>query len=412
MLTRKWGQVVLSLVVLVTSARGAMAQDASRDSEIEALKRRLEVLESAKTEGGAIRVFEPVEEKWFDRVKVGGGVRTSFVSAEDQAPNGQGAGYDFNTNSARFYSGGKITETISATLNAEFTGTVSVLDAYVQFKFSDEFQLFAGRHLPATDRSNSDGPYYLIAWDFPETSIAFNNSTNGFGRDDGITFFGDVGKFKYWVGAYEGTDPGLGASDHLLYALRAQYDFFDAESGFYLSSTYHGSKKVLAAGFALNYQSDVAGQAVDAKSQTNLAIDLLWEDKLAFLSNSVATVEVAMYKYLRGGYGGDGLTTSGATGLGQGTGMMFTLALLLPYEVGCGKFQPLYRYQGFDERSIDVAKNPTKDNFARHDIGFNYVIKGHDARVSVIYSALRHGEAALPNNLLEYLFTIGLQGQF
>ncbi len=318
--------------------------------------------------------------------------------------------------SGRLYTGGKITDTISATLNAEFTGGVSVLDAIAQFRFSDEFNIFVGRHLPACDRSDSDGPYYLIAWDYPELSVNFNPATNGFGRDDGVTLWGDVDKFKYWVGAYEGQDPSplANVSDHLLYALRVQYNLWDAEKGYYLSSTYHGEKSILALGLALNYQAGVEGVAGDTKAALNVVIDALFEKKLEF---GTPTLEAAYYIYKRGGYGFNALPLPApqvpSVDRGEGTGFLVTAAFLFPQKIGWGQFQPFVRYQVFNEVGLDTVENPLKNDFDRTDVGVNYVLKGHDARISIVYSSITNDTGSGPGSHdVDHQFLIGTQVQF
>jgi hypothetical protein len=440
----RWGGLILGAVAALSMVGIAAAQDdqksnskdqgqdavkqddqKSKDQELEAIKKRLEALEQEKAQRDAAASDEhgadPAEAKWYDRVKVGGGVRASFRSQEDLAPNGRTYSYGFNLDSARLYTGGKIvdigTSNISATLNAEFTETTiggpangfSALDAIAQFNIQDEFNIWMGRMLPACDRSDSDGPYYLIAWDFPETSIAFNRATNGFGRDDGITIWGDVKNFKYWVGAYSGLNNTTNSADHLLYAARIQYDFLDQEKGYYLLSTNHGKQSILALGAAVNYQSATSGVPGDPKNTTNFEIDALFEKKFEF---GVPTIEMAYYYYGRGGYGGIGSGGFGGFVDGQGQAFMTTVAWLIPYKVGWGEFQPLVRYQGYDEKKAD-SKNAFKNNYDRWDVGVNYVMDGHNARISIIYSVMNHHDLpALTSDKADHLFTIGSQVQF
>ena len=398
-----WSGVMLSVVALALSAGVAVAQESSQSEELRDLKRRLELLEKEResVKPGAAIVSEPVEEKWFDKVHVGGGVRTEYRASEVATANKYSS--DFSLASGRLYTGGKINEFLSATLNAEFTTVnAAVLDAIAQFKFTDEFQIFMGRHLPATDRSNSDGPYYLSTWDFPFLSDAFNNAGKLGDRDDGITFWGDIGKFKYWAGAYEGNDRGFPTGtvgDRLLYAARVQYDFFDAEGGYYLSSTYYGEKRILAVGLVANYQGNAAGTVAAPENMGNIAVDFLWEDKIGDL---VCTVEAAYYYF--GRHGAE--ATPGTFDTGAGTGLLFSVAVLIPGKIGWGQFQPHFRYQGYDE-SESGGNNPGADNIARYDIGVNYVMVGHNARISLVYS-----HTAVTGPTEQGMVVLGTQFQF
>ncbi|HLY11151.1 MAG TPA: hypothetical protein VKW04_17760 [Planctomycetota bacterium] len=417
-----WSGVVLSVVVLALSARAGLAQDTSKDEEIQDLKRRLEALEKDKqlrdqqSPDGAAVVSEPVEEKWFDKVHVGGGVRTEYRAMEE-IPFGTTKKYtsNFTLDSGRLYTGGKINDIFSVTLNAEFTAAgASVLDAICQMKVADSFNIFMGRMLPATDRSNSDGPYYLSSWDFPFLSDGFNAAGKLGDRDDGITFWGDVSNFKYWVGVYEGADHGAPSvafpnGDRLLYAARVQYNFFDPEPGYYLQSTYYGDKNILAIGLVANYQG---GATVEpgggATSFGNVAVDFLWEQKMAVLMDGTATVEMAYYYFGRHGIAAPptGGGPAGPFDVGAGTGFLFSVAYLIPGHLGWGQFQPIFRYQGFDH-SPSSANNPVAGDIAHYDFGVNYVMMGHNARISFVYTHIDAGNKA---QFGEYV--VGTQFQF
>src|SRR5579863_2306880 len=162
MFTRRWIGVLLAVVVCSSAVRVAAAQETpSKDQEIEDLRRRLEALENASAKatadvpGGGLA--DPNEEKWFDRVKIGGGIRTSLQFDEEDAGNGKDLSRLVSLDSARIYASAKITDNISATLNTEFDGGnvgplagsgVRILDAIVQFHFMDEFNIWVGHFLP------------------------------------------------------------------------------------------------------------------------------------------------------------------------------------------------------------------------------------------------------------------------
>src|SRR5687767_13285037 len=93
-------------------------------------------------------------------ISVGAGVRTSFTNVD---PDSGDEVSDFELNSARIYLSGKVTEQISVMFNTEYQGgdeDVNVIDAVVQFALSDQFNIWAGRFLPPSDRANLYGPYY------------------------------------------------------------------------------------------------------------------------------------------------------------------------------------------------------------------------------------------------------------
>ena len=75
------------------------------------------------------------------------------------------------------------------------------------------------------------------------------------------------------------------------------------------------------------------------------------------------------------------------------TAYLASLAYLFPRPSGIGAFQPLVRYQDFEGESA-------------LDLGVNYIIRGHNARLSAMYS--RTGVESFKT----HNFTVGLQVQF
>ena len=95
---------------------------------------------------------------------VGMGMRYSFTSAEDAAPNGKDRSTDFNLDSARLYFGASLNKYIKGMFNTEWDGDqIRVLDAAGQFAISPEFNIWAGRHLSPSDRANMASAYYSMA---------------------------------------------------------------------------------------------------------------------------------------------------------------------------------------------------------------------------------------------------------
>jgi hypothetical protein len=78
--------------------------------------------------------------------------------------------------------------------------------------------------------------------------------------------------------------------------------------------------------------------------------------------------------------------------LGEGEGALVLVGFLIPVEVGWGKFQPHIRYQGFDGKFANCLES-------QWDFGVNYVMKEHNARVSLIYSIVNVRNAANPGGL-------------
>ena len=260
-------------------------------------------------------------------VTLGGALRTSFLTAEDASPDGNNWSSDFDLNSIRLYTGGKFHEIIEVEFNTDIDSAddIHVLDAVVKFTLDEKFNIWAGRHLPPSDRSNLDGAYYLATWDYP--GIVSRYPAAFIGRDDGVSASGqwEGGKFKYAIGAYEGLDTAANANDSLLYAGRLTYNFWDPEPGYYASSTYYGDKDVLAVGLVVQQQSN---GAVDASGGGHdflgYNIDVLLEKKWEALGDGVLTLEGAAYNY-----DADGATIDGDAFMGL-------VAFLFPQKIRWG----------------------------------------------------------------------------
>lgn len=323
-------------------------------------------------------------------VAVGMGLRTSFNLVEDAAPGGSDWSKDFNLDSFRFYMGGQIHPIITFEFNTEHDSErVRVLDGVLKFGFNDLFNVWVGRFLPPSDRSNLSGPYYLNAWVFP---FVQNYPQTFAGRDTGAAVWGQIGKgmFKYQVGAFEGkgdTAPAATApnqKDNLLYAGRLVLNLWDPEPGYYNSSTYYGSMNVLAIGVSAMTQADAVGVAGAAGDFTGWNVDLLVERSLG--TAGVATLEGAYYDYDLGG-----VADPIPGGLFEGNGYFALASYLLPGKVMGGGVQPMVRYQKFEFEGAGTGDRSILD------FGLSYIISGHNARITATYSKEDPATAGLPD---------------
>src|SRR5262249_10121599 len=243
-------------------------------------------------------------------VTVGAGVRTSFVNTDPD-----GAAHDtqnFNLDSVRLYVNGPVTDKIKFMFNTEYDGgsnKIAVLDAAARFEFRPEFNIWAGRFLPPSDRSNLYGPYYAHHWNVYTDGIQDGYPFIFQGRDNGVVYWGDFGKFKFAGGGFDGgTATG---NKNVIGAARVQVDLWDPEQGYYLNGTYYGGKTLLAIGAAVQAQP-----AVVAGQPTNKAVsaDFLLERKLP--DGSVVTFESEYANYDRlGGYNSRYTSDKGAYAL-------------------------------------------------------------------------------------------------
>ena len=159
-------------------------------------------------------------------ISVGAGMRAAFTSVEDAAPSGDDDSSDFSLQSIRLYVNGQISEKVKFTFNTECQGCVfgqdsddptgaggdiDVLDAIVQFELRDELNIWIGRMLTPADRIELNGPYYGLNWNQYTVPLLPSDQLGRaglLGRDDGITVWGNLDKFQYAVGFFDGLNDG------------------------------------------------------------------------------------------------------------------------------------------------------------------------------------------------------------
>jgi len=305
-------------------------------------------------------------------VSVGAGVRTSFTHFD---PDFGDDVSDFELNSARIYINGKVTENISLMFNTDYNSggatpeTVRVIDAVAQFSFSDQFNIWAGRFLPPSDRANLYGPYYANHWGVYRDGVQDGYPFETEGRNDGVMYWGQFGIAKISAGAFDVQGLTKGSSD-VLYAGRVQLDFWDPEGGYYLNSTYYGEKDLLAIG--------VAGQT--AAGNNAYSVDFLLEKKLG--NSGVVTVEAEYAKYDGlGGYPSPRLGIGGSIPYDSSDGYYVLGSYVFPQTVGIGKFQVLAKY---GEATYDYTTLSDVDQTTT-ELNLTYLIKDFNARVTLFY---------------------------
>ena len=224
---------------------------------------------------------------------------------------------------------------ISPTFNGPggITGSLNVLDLIAQYEPDPAFNIWVGRMLVASDRSNFSGPYFMAPWIYPlflgpqGNPYAIVGPKEGpSGRNDGATVWGQFGggMAKYYLGAYNMFD----ATEKPLISGRISLSLLSPEPGYYGSSTYLGKDLLgLAVGGQYQKNGDLQDPMVptsDRKDYGMVLADLLFEKD--FKASGVLDVEGAFYKYV-----------------GDYQAKQFSYMGLVSYLVA--KFQPLVRVQ-------------------------------------------------------------------
>jgi hypothetical protein len=329
---------------------------------------------------------------------------------------------NFSLRRARFRLKGNVNEKVSMFLQTDVSGkTVQMIDAFITYKADPWAQFIMGRNMAPSGRQATTSSGALMAMDRPGLTYnslnwgarykyAFNASTfNGAAvpatpdavRDNGLTLFGSGamgnGNLKYYVGIYNGVQhkgsrDGTGAlepgevdavddKDHI--AFRVQYNLWDAEGGYYNSSTYLGKKKTLGIGFSYDMQPEVGStvaSATAAPGDTRKLVDYKLMSVDGFLelpsdNGNSLTVEAAYNK----------LDFDDAIDFmaNQGAGYYVQAG----YYLASG-FQPWFLYEAFSSDAT-AGTDGTPGDFTAFRIGATYYLDGHNANVKLGFESFK-----------------------
>jgi hypothetical protein len=295
--------------------------------------------------------------------KIGAGLRASFVhTAPDESDS-----YDrFLLDSARLYINGSVTPKLAFTFNADYnssTNDVGVLDAVAQYTFSPRANIWVGRFLPPSDRSNLYGPYYANHWSVYSDGVQDGYPSIFQGRDNGAMYWGQFGKVKVSGGLFDGAS--ITSDDNLIAAGRVQVDLWDPEPGYYQNATYYGDKNILAIGAATQVQGE---------DRSAYSLDFLIERKVA--GGGAVTVEAEWTKY-------DGLGGYNSR-YGDSDGGYVLGSYLFPKMVGQGRFQVLgkFAHARFREGTRLVDFDYDQDTT---ELNLNYVMRQFNSRLMFFF---------------------------
>lgn len=247
----------------------------------------------------------------------------------------------------------------------------AVLDLVGKVEIADAFRLWLGRMPIPSDRAGLSTEWAIAPWTLPgrygdytplPTLAGPRQGEND--RGDGATLWGQWGggKLKYYLGVFDLDQPKKSP----LYTGRLCLNLLNPEPGYFTSSSYYGTKDVLAFGVGGQHQTSGSLWATSdrfIKSDFNeLNADLLFEKNGG--TAGVIDVEASLAKQW-----GDAESVNY---------QWFALvSYLLPIDVGIGRFQPLLRIQHATS-GIDAAST-------RVDAQLGYLVDGNHARIVSVY---------------------------
>jgi hypothetical protein len=276
-----------------------------------------------------------------------------------------------------------------------------------------------------------NGPFYHAVFDGFRTPFNQSDFSGGFGaggaglygRDNGVTFFGKIHPgsthLQYVAGIFTGLQSsataGPNQSNNLKYAGRVTWNLLNEEKnpGYYTSGTYYGTAgDILAIAAGGEYQNGGAGSFANRAVYGNFTTDLLFE-KVLGEKGGVITVNAELKRYWAQNLAA--YSDPGCFCTFDGTSWTGYALYLFPNEIGIGKFQPYGRYTGLNSQFAGAREE--------FELGVNYVIAGHNARISTYWRTGNVGTTAQFNNQnLNYApgstgqhvdnFTVALQLQY
>lgn len=343
--------------------------------------------------GGKISIDDT---KW---ISLGIGGRAAYSAVEDGAPSGSDFTNDFTINNARIYINGQVHEYVKFEFNTEcvFCGNSSLeefvlLDAVAKIELSPYFNIWAGRLLVPAERQELNGPFYSSTFDAYKTpfypsdfSVEFGAGGAGvYARDQGVNVWGALGPegaLQYVFGVFQGlqssSSAGPNQDDNPLVAGRVAYNFLSVEKnpGYYTSGTYYGTGgDILTLAAAFQYQEDGAGSLANPGDFFGLSIDAIFEK---VLSGAGVFTFNGEYKFFDADYDVAAFADPDAFTMFDGDSFSVVGLFLIEPKVWIGQFQPYFRYTG-------VYANESSDR-EEYEAGVNYVIDGHNARLSLFY---------------------------
>ena len=252
----------------------------------------------------------------------------------------------------------------------KMAGSAAVLDLIGKFNLLSAFNVWVGRMLVPSDRSNFSGPWFMSAWNYPGTfpSGSVGPRQGPSGRNDGATVWGQFlgGYVKYYLGAFDLHDVNTKA----LISGRINLTLLNPEPGYYHSSTYYGGKDIVALGLSGQYKKNGSVGGTMAMPLTDnyseFSADLLAEKKLG--DAGVATFEGGFYKF-----NGNYETVK--------NDFYILGSYLIPTVVGIGRFQPLMRFQQATPR--------TGSNWTAFDASINYVVDEYAMRLALNFQTAK-----------------------
>ncbi len=172
-------------------------------------------------------------------------------------------------------------------------------------------------------------------------------------------------------------------------------NLLEPEKGWFNKGTYLGKKKVLSLGFGYDTQMDLTLDGREDQDNRVWTADVFFDHPLG---DGAVTVEASYidiqnctqnlnYSELRAGE--------------DAKNWYIQAGYLLPCRIGPGRIQPYVRYETVDVDAHD------KDDSDYASAGFNYYIKGNNAKISMDYTYVNNGRNENDQSIATFQLAVG-----
>ena len=256
-------------------------------------------------------------------------------------------------------------------------GSIRIKDAYINYRAVNGLQAVVGQFKIPFLRANLESGFNQLLVD--RGALPTLRPSREGSRDLGLMVWGNMQGFQYRAALLDGSDQEVRNTEtHLRGSGRLAYNWFTTETWLAYTGTYIGSRRVLQLAAQLDAQDSRADQRDDATFQALLrdyrtwALEGFYEQP--FAGGWTFTAEAAWFDR-RDDYREPGVATRTLKGYYTQAGV------LLPFQIGPGRFQPAFRREDWD-----TNRGPQRSTTTRNTVGATYFVSGHDRKVQADYT--------------------------
>lgn len=241
-------------------------------------------------------------------------------------------------------------------------------DAFISFKFAEEFQLSTGMILLPFSHHNRASAIRLLGVEYNLKAIKLPN-TNAF-RNTGLEARGLIadGLIAYNLGVFDGLDDKndtnpVNENDNPRISGRLAFNFMDTEKGFFLNDNPHTTLNLFTIGFGGDYQQQVRFDKDNKKADNmNAVADMIIN---YVIGKDAINFHAAFFNYDNADFKG-GTTPSGFSGI--------TYFAQMGYYIGSVGLQPTIQYVASE---TDKDKYGSVEKSAYITPGISWFVDGH-----------------------------------